>query len=73
MAWTDPLTFDSKAPFCACVSCPVSDRAFSFLCPCHDCSLELRDRLPVYLFLLAVNSSTEPTYLLPQGMQEEGS
>ena len=48
MAWTDPLTFDSKAPFCTCVLSPLSDRAFSFLCPCHDCSHELRDKLAVY-------------------------
>ena len=39
---------------------PLSDSVFSFLCPCHDYSLEVRDKDWLFtLFLLTVNSSTE--------------
>ena len=38
---------------------PLSYRVFSFLCPCRDYSLEVRDKDWLFtLFLLAVNSST---------------
>ena len=38
---------------------PLSDRVFSFLCPCCDYSLEVKDKDWLFtLFLLAVNSST---------------
>ena len=57
MAWNYPLTFGSREPFCTCVVSILSDRVFSFLCPCHDCSLEVRDRDRLFtLFLLAANS-----------------
>lgn len=59
MGWNYPLTLDSKEPFCAGVVSPLSDRIFSLLCPCHDCSLQVRDKDWLFtLFLLAVNSST---------------
>ena len=60
MASNDPLIFYSKEPFCACVVSRLSDRVLSFLCPCHDYSLELRDKDWLFtLFLLVVNSSIE--------------
>ena len=59
MAWNYPLTFGSKEPFCTCVVSTLSDRVFSFLCPCHDYSLEVRDKNWLFTqFLLAANSST---------------
>ena len=70
MAWNYPLTFDPKEPFRACVVFPLSDRVFSFLCPCHDYSLEVlaRDKDWLYaLFLLPVNSSTEAHLSLISG------
>ena len=59
MAWNYLLTFDSKEPFWAWVVSPLSDRAFSFLCPGDDYALDLRAKTS-YLscFLLVVNSST---------------
>ena len=65
MAWNYPLTFDSKEPFCTYVVSTLSDRVFSFLCPCHDYSLEVRDRtryLPCFCWLQL--PELEPTYLI---------
>ena len=74
MAWTDPLTFNSKAPFCTSVLSPVSDRVFSFLCPCYDYSLELRDKLavyPVFVDCKFLNQRGTISYL--RACKEEGS
>ena len=74
MAWNDPLTFNSKAPFCTSVLSPVSDRVFSFLCPCYDYSLELRDKLAVYPVFVGckfLNWSRPVSYL--KAYKEEGS
>ena len=74
MAWNDPLTFNSKAPFCTSVLSPVSDRVFSFLCPCYDYSLELRDKLadyPVFVSCKFLNWSRPVSYL--KACKEEGS
>ena len=60
MASNYPLTFYSKEPFCACVVAPLSDRVLSFLCPCPDYFLEVRDKDRLFtLFLLVVSSSAE--------------
>ena len=42
MAWSYPLTFDSKGPFCTCVVSPLSFTQTRFLplCPCLDYSVE---------------------------------
>ena len=74
MAWNDPLTFNSKAPFCTSVLSPVSDRVFSFLCPCYDYSLELRDKLalyPVFVGCKFLNRSPPSSYV--RACKEEGS
>ena len=58
MAWNYPVNFDSKQPFWACVVSPLTNRVFSFLCPCHNYSLRLENDCVFTLFLLGVNSST---------------
>ena len=57
MAWNYPVSFDSKQPFWACVVSPLTNRVFSFLCPCHNYSLRLENDCLFTLFLLGVNSS----------------
>ena len=58
MAWNYPVSFDSTKPFWACVVSPLTNRVFSFLCPCHNYSLRLENDCLFTLFLLGVNSST---------------
>ena len=71
MGWNYPLTLDSKEPFCAGVVSPLSDRIFSLLCPCHDCSLQVRDKDWLFtLYFLAIDSSTGAHLSLISGNAE---
>ena len=71
VAWNYPLAFDSKEPFWACL--PYQTGFFPFFVLAIITPLEVfnkRQRLAIYLFLLAVPSSTGA--LLSQGMQRGG-
>ena len=51
MAWNYPVSFDSKQPFWACVVSPLTNRVFSFLCPCHNYSLRLENDCVFTIFV----------------------
>ena len=51
MAWNYPVNFDSKQPFWACIVSPLTNKGFSFLCPCHNYSLRLENDCVFTIFV----------------------